>query len=206
MLMATEPKGNLEQVYEATTPAEIVRKQQSYPFKGWYSVVVRAGREQEAADGFRHENVLAYWPNQAEQILVRNHLHGGHRRRVVFRPIIPGYLFSPIADIDLFWFAIQRIPAVVNIVRVTGGAPGVVTNIEIDRIRKIETEQNDPPEVKVPHRHKTGDKVRFAGDIHQDLLPGKIERLLQNGRIRVETPLLGRLVPFDVWPHQIEAM
>ena len=46
--MMTEPKGNMAQVYEATTPAQIVRKQQSFPFKGWYAVIIRSGREQDA--------------------------------------------------------------------------------------------------------------------------------------------------------------
>lgn len=199
--MITEPKGNLEKVYEATAPAEIVREQQRYPFKGWYAVIVRSSREQDAADGFRRENVLAYWPNYVKHLATSN-----NRRRAIFAAIIPGMIFCPTADQDFFWRAIQRIPYVLNMLRKDGGTPATLTNADIETIRRIESDENEPPSVKPLHNFKTGQKVRFSEGMHCQWPPGKVERLAGDGRISVLVYLMGRMVPISVLPHQIEPM
>jgi transcription antitermination factor NusG len=207
MLMATEPKiGNLEQVYEATTPAEIVREQQRYPFKGWYAIIVRSSREQDAADGFRRSNVLAYWPNFEKQILINKGRLGHRRRRVIFAPIIPGLIFCPTADADLFWAVIKRVPYVLNLMRKFSGDVVNLANEDIDIIRLIEAGLNTPDlPIKTLHNFKMGEKVRFIDDINGRWPPGKIIELYDDGRITIETTAMGRAVPIrNVLPYQIE--
>ena len=201
--MATETTtgGNLAQVREAFTPSEpiSVREQQRYPFKGWYAVIVRSSREQDAADGFRRESVSAYWPNYTRQISASR-----GRRRQVFAPIFPGLIFCPLADLEPFWQAIQRIPYVLNMLRKDGGVPATLTNADIETIRRIESVENEPPAVKPLHNFKTGQKVRFADEVQCSWPPGRIARLSDNGRIGVEVYLMGRMVLMSVLPHQIE--
>lgn len=198
--------GNLAQVYEACSSGEIVRKQQEYPFKGWYAIIARSGREQDAADGFRRENLLSYWPNYTAQVLSGRRSNGDHWRRAVLKPIIAGMIFTPAADDDLLWMAVQRIPYVINMLRTEGSAPATLTNADIETIRRIEAHQNVPPPITPVHNFKPGDKVRFIKDIGSTWPPGRVERLLSEGRIRIEVYLMGRMVPITVLPHQIEAM
>jgi transcription antitermination factor NusG len=205
MLMVTEPKGNLEMVRLATSPAEIVREQQRYPYKAWYAVRVRPSREQDAADGFRRRDVLAYWPNYEKQMPMGRHA-GARRHRVIFAPIFPGLIFCPTADHELFWLAVSQITFVVGMFKKTGGEPATLTNADIERIRRIEAEQNEPPAIKPLHNFKTGQKVRFSDNLESQWPPGKIERVANDGRISVLVYLMGRMVPVSVLPHQIEAM
>lgn len=204
--MATE--GNMAKVRDAFIgeTAELpLREQQRYPYKGWYAVIVRSGREQDAADGFRRENVLAYWPNYERQLPTGMHA-GARRHRVVFASIIPGMIFCPTADLDLFWNAIQRIAYVMNILRKDGGQPATLSNADIESIRQIEADENEPPKVTPVHTFKMGQKVRFADHLSITWPPGKIAKLAKDGRISVEVYLMGRMVPITVLPHQIEAI
>ena len=201
MLMATD--GNLAQVRDAfeTSP---LREQQRFPYKGWYAVIVRSQREQDAADGFRRENVSAYWPNYIRQ--VPSGRHGGVRRhRALLAPIFPSLIFCPTADADLFWAAIQRIPYVVNMLRKDAGAPATLNNGDIELIRRIESGLNEPPAITPVHNFKMGDKVRFVDDLLGVWPPGKIIGLSNDGRISIEVYLMARAVPIkSVLPHQIE--
>lgn len=197
MLMATD--GNLAQVRDAFETSPTLREQQRFPYKGWFAVIVRSQREQDAADGFRRENVSAYWPNYVKHVA-----SGVSRRRAIFAPIFPGMIFCPTADADLFWSAIQRIPYVVNMLRKDGGIPATLTNADIEKIRRIEAGQNEPPPIKPIHNFKTGQKVRFCDENPIAWPPGKIVRLNGDGRIVVEVYLFGRMVPMTVLPHQIE--
>lgn len=198
------------------TAGERVRRQQQYPFRLWYGVIIRHGYEQEAADDLKAQKVLVYWPNYAEQKMLRKHQNGGHRRRCVLRPIIPGYLFCPSAGAEwrAFWAVACGTRGVVNVVRTSEGKLACATEEEIGTIRQIEADTNGDHAAefkwaapgKVSHKFKIGELVRFLAGACAQLAPGKIERLLPDGRIRVEAPLMGRSVPFDVWPHQIEAV
>lgn len=181
-----------------------LRDQQRYPYKGWYAVVIRPRREQEAADGFRNGGVAAYWPNYIKQVPMG--IHGGARRhRVILGAIFPGLIFCPTADEDLFWAAIQSVPYVVNLVRSEGGKPATLGNGDIERIRQIEAGENQPPAVTPVHNFKKGQRVRFTDVGAFTDLVGKIISLAPDGRISIEVYLMARMVPMHgVLPHQIE--
>jgi transcription antitermination factor NusG len=174
--------------------------QQAYPYKGWHAFVAVAGREQDAADGFRRERVRAYWPNE-----VKLAPSGHSRRRLKCSAIIPGLIFTPLADLDLLWEAVERIQYVLNVVRKEDGAPAIVANEDIEIIRRIEAGLNLPPPVTPFHNFNLGDKVRFIDDILGRWPVLKITGLSKDGRISVEGYLMGRMVPIrSVLPHQIE--
>lgn len=204
MLMATE--GNLAHVRDAFETSPTLREQQRFPYKGWYAVIVRSQREQDAADGFRRENVSAYWPNYQKRVPTARRSNGFQGQRHVFAAIFPGLIFCPTADADLFWAAVQRIPYVLNMLRKAEGVPATLANADIEIIRRIEAGANEPPPITPVHNFKIGEKVRFVDDIMSAWPPGVIVRLYNDGRITVEVHLIGRMVPVVVLPHQIGRM
>jgi hypothetical protein len=56
----------------------------------------------------------------------------------------------------------------------------------------------------MPYRGIFRDKVRFVDDDVQRWPPGKIGGAHGDGRLMVEVEFMGRIVPFFVFPHQIE--
>lgn len=184
---------------------------QSYPPKFWYAVIVAVGREYDAADAFRRLGFGIYWPHYTQQVFIRR--GASPRRRAVRRALIPGYLFSPAGDVDsdAFWAAMQRIPGFLNIAEQSIGVLGRVTNAEIGRIRLVEADEDDARrdlgEVKVGHNFKPGQPVRFTDSMLAEWSGAKVEKLLPNGRISIHVrAVMGRTVPMEVGPHQIEAL
>lgn len=179
-------------------------EQQAFPYRGWYALIAKSGREVNAANGFRDQRVRCYWPNYEKQI---NASRG--RRRCIFTAIIPGLLFSPIADESLFWAVIDNVPYVLNLLRNCSGDLITLENADIEIIRRIEAGENTPlPPTQAFHNFKIGEKVRFIDDINGRWPPGKIIGLSDDGRISIEVPgVMGRAVPFrEVLPHQVERM
>lgn len=201
--------GNMAQVRDALViqqpDTRLLREQQRFPYRGWYAVIIRARKEQDAADEFRKRNVSAYWPNYVKQ--VPSGIHGGKRRhRVTFSAIVPGLIFCPMADEELFLMAVHGIPYVVNLLRREQGLPAILRNVDIEKLRRIEAHENLPPDINPVHNFKIGQKVRFTDEEPVQWPPGKIIELDDDGRISIEVYLLGRMVPIrGILPSQIEA-
>jgi transcription antitermination factor NusG len=103
-----------------------------------------------------------------------------------------------------FWDVIERITDVVNVVRTYSGDLSMLRQSDIDTIRDIERGLNTPKLGKSLHHFKTGDKVRFTDDLLNRWPPGRVAGSINDGRISVEVEVMGRVVPFQVYPHQIE--
>ena len=154
----------------------------------WCMLLVEPGKEQDARDSFHRYGVRAYWPNYNS--FFRPTLPLRERRR---RSVIPGYLFVPAPPI---WDIVERIPGVLNAVLNYSGDPATLKDADIDVIRSIEAGMNTPIPSRTPHNLKAGDKVgrRFA----------RVSGSVGDGRIIVEVGVMGRHVPFQIFPHQIE--
>jgi transcription antitermination factor NusG len=210
MLMMTaideqQTSGTMAQVRDALEPAQVEPKPlQRYPFRQWYMVVVRPGRELDAADGLKRNKVKAYWPNYEEFRTVRRS-NRTVERRASFKSIIPGYVFSPVGDSDQdFELLIGSITSVIQIARTFSGEPLLLTEDDIQIIRRIEAVLNTPVPIKPVHNFKTGESVRFTDDLMGRWPAGKISRCGVDGRIGVEAELMGRKATVWVFPHQIE--
>lgn len=201
MLMATA-KGNMDQVRSALTG--ITGKPPVEETKGpdWFMVVVRQGHELEAVDSMRRHNLLAYFPSYERLVTTRRSFEGRPIRRLVRSGIVP-YIFTPAGEGD-FLGEKDRIVAVLDIVRTFSGTPLFLADRDIGIIRKIETGLNTPKPEATAHDFKEGDKVRFVDDIYRNWPPGRVIKLAKDGRIIVEVALKGRVVPFTVFPFQIE--
>ena len=162
----------------------------------WCMLLVEPGKEQDARDSFHRYGVRAYWPNYYS--FFRPTLPLRERRR---RSVIPGYLFVPAPPI---WDIVERIPGVLNAVLNYSGDPATLKDADIDVIRSIEAGMNTPIPGRTLHNFKGGDKVGFIDDNTQRWPPGRFRGSSNDGRITVEIGVMGRLVPFVVFPHQIK--
>lgn len=169
----------------------------------WAALTVRPSKEQGAADRLREYKLFSYWPCYLKQQNM-----GSGRRRPIYSPVMPGYIFIAVragSNVNP-WHVLTMTPGIIGYVRNGQGAPAFLTNDDIEIIRNIEGGLNLPPPIKVIHKFKVGDKVRFTDDLMGRWPSGKVKSLASNNGISVEVPLLGRLVPITVYPHQIEAM
>lgn len=173
--------------------------------EAWCMVGTRPGLEQDVCDSFRRGGVRCYWPNYyvfGYTIIARR----GSRRGRQYRSVMPGYLFMPLPTEDAFWHVAERHNGTCHPIKTFSGALLAIRNSDILKIRKIEGDLNTPQPKKTLHNFRPGQKVRFIEDLLTGWPPGKVARLADDGRIVIETELMGRSVPFTVWPHQIERM
>jgi hypothetical protein len=166
----------------------------------WCLIAVPFNRQLDWCNNFRHFRLRCYCPN---------YINFGRRlprRKRGIQLLIPGYLFSSDFKEPAFWEVVKHGRGMVNVVRAFSGEILLLHNDDIMVIRKIEAGLNTPPPPgKALHHFKTGQKVRFSGDLLGRWPSGKVARS-DDGQIVVEVEVMGRSVPFTVYPHQIEQM
>ena len=117
---------------------------------------------------------------------------------------VPGYLFLKSVLDNQLWETIQRTKDTNHLVLNYSGSVATLKEESIDVIRAIERGMNTPTPGRTLHNFKTRDKVRFVDDPSGRWPPGKIAGSLSDGRIVVEVQMMGRLVPFHVFPYLVE--
>ena len=167
----------------------------------WCMLLVTPGKEQHARDSFHRYGVQAYWPNYYS--FLRSNLPLRERRRTDYRSVIPGYLFLKSVLDNQLWETIQRTKDTNHLVLNYSGSVATLKEESIDVIRAIEGGMHTLVPGKSLHNFKTGDKVRFVDDLQGRWPPGRISGAVRDGRITVEVRVMGRMVPFQVFPHQI---
>ena len=173
--------------------------------RAWLALIAVTRREQKAADRLREFHIRAYWPNYVVSEGDCRLPSGRMRRSARLRAIIPGFIFVAVrahGEIDLS-VVIEETPGLIGYMRDGAGFPAKLTELDITRIREIETDQNKPLAAKHVHNFKVGQRVRFK------LYPawaGTIEGFCSDGRISVGVPMLGQIAPAKGLPHQIEMM
>jgi hypothetical protein len=110
----------------------------------------------------------------------------------------------PALPTEMLWDIAQRIPGVGNAVLNFSGKVATFQSPDIEVIRDIERGMNTPIPGKAMHHFRTGNKVRFTDDANHRWPPGKFAGSASDGRVIVEVEIMGRLVPFHVFPHQVE--
>lgn len=175
----------------------------------WVALQARTSKEQDAADWLKASRLFAYWPCYAKDSNAGGtKANGFARRRVRYNALIPGYIFVAAVqgcDPDPS-LVINQTPGIIGYMRDPSGFPMTLGEDDIQKIRRIESDENKPPDPKTAHKFKTGQKVRFSDRLLGGWSPGHVERLADDGRISIGVPLLGRIVTMLVFPHQIEAM
>lgn len=172
----------------------------------WCALTAVPGRERTAADFLKQMREWVYWPNYVVQVHA-GRLCGARRapRREVLRAVLPGYLFVArhVASRDPQQL-VALAPGVTGFVRSHDSRAAWLGDADIEIIRSIEGGLNLPFDPKTAHRFRPGDAVRLTDDLLRLWPSGRVRRLADDGRIMVEVPLLGRIVPVTAFPHQIE--
>ena len=196
--------GNMQAVRDALGGITGVAPEARVEEPSWYMIVVRMSRERDAVDSYRRRDIAAYWPSYESLVKTRLKLNGRFTRVQRRIGMIPGYVFAQQHD-DFGWL-IDRIIGGIDIVRRSSGLPLMLDVADIDLIKKIENGLNAPsapPVGKAVHQFKIGEKVRFVDDLYRRWPPGKITWLADEGRISVETNLMGQAVAVTVLSSQI---
>jgi hypothetical protein len=176
----------------------------------WWGLLARHPKEQTAADYLKEEGVSVYWPNYPRLSPTGGEVNGRPWRKPRLTSVIPGLMFVADTSMDAcvgLSEMVERTPGLVGFFRNRHGVASALEDIDINIIRNIEAKLNlEPPPGALTHTFKVGQKVRFVDDLMHNWPPGRIGKLAKDGRISVDTPLLGRVVPIWVLPFQIEAM
>lgn len=205
-LMAGQEKGNLETVREALQGITGVKLSPDRDDGSeWYMLIVRPNYELDAVDGLRRQKLRAYWPSYERSVPSRRIIAGRQTRKAIRVSILP-YVLSPRDQEPGFTGKIERVIAVLDIVRTYSGSPLFLRQPDIDIIRRIDVSMNTPKPEATGHNFKMGEKVKFADDLSHRWPPGVIVSVARDGRISVEVNMMGRKVPITVFPHQIERM
>jgi transcription antitermination factor NusG len=169
----------------------------------WCMIATRPGKEAECADSFRRQGVRCYWPNYH---VFPQRYRQVRRPRRDYRAVIPGYLFSPLPRGVAFYQVMDLREGQLHPVHTFSGDILVLDGEAIMVLRKIEAGLNTPRPKASLHNFKTGEKVRFSDDTYSRWPPGRVSKLADDGRIVVETEIMGRTVPFLVFPYQLERL
>jgi transcription antitermination factor NusG len=173
-----------------------------------YLVMVRMGRELDAVDSFRRNQIRCYWPSYEELVTTPRRTPAGQPIRRLRRVgILPGYVFSAVDPTVDFTSLLDRIVGAFDVVRTLNGNPLHILDADIRIIQKIEVGLNQPAKGgAVASDFKVGEKVTFIDDVVGRWPPGKVIKVARDGRISVSVDMMGRKVTIKVLPHQIERM
>jgi hypothetical protein len=113
-------------------------------------------------------------------------------------------LFVPLPATNKFWQVVELQAGIIKTVRNYSGELVHLRNEDVEVIRAIDASMNTPTPGKSPHQFKTGDRVKFKDDLGSLWPHGHIAHSTGDGRVSVEVDVMGRLVPFVVYPYLIE--
>jgi transcription antitermination factor NusG len=203
MLTATG-KSNMEQVRDALTGITGVKVEAPIEQNAeWYMLVVRSNYHLDAVDGLRRQGLRAYWPSYERTEASKRMIAGRSVSRSVRFGILPYVLSQKESGIDMAR-AIERVSAIMDIVRTYSGNTLFLKDRDVDIVRRIQDGLNTPKPEASLHNFKNGQKVRFRDDLAHHWPPGQINKIAKESRIGVEVDMMGRKVTVTVFPHQIE--
>jgi transcriptional antiterminator RfaH len=152
---------------------------------------------------------MSYWTvaqteSQRERIAAGHLKRGGFevylpriKRRKQVEPLFPGYVF---VRIQIRWHAINNTIGILRVL-LAGECPAVLHDQILDEIRSREDKRGF---VRLPKKtHERGEPVRITRGMFADH-PGIYEGSSRKDRERVLLDILGRMVPVDVAPSDLE--
>lgn len=170
------------------------------PAPEWHIVLVEPMREATTHERLRDQGFAPYVPFFRKSVR-RDHF----RRRIVTAAMFPGYLFLHIDPAEGWLDRLWRIVADTVGVRDFLTQSGYPVRIGAGALEAIRATERRLAGLKPILPFKVGDAVEVDYEEWKGRL-GVIERLGDNGRIRVLTELLGRLTPLEVSVNQVRAI
>lgn len=170
----------------------------------WHALLVPPNREVKAAEWLERFIPTLFLPTFTRQVFRSRRCFIRQSRRCA---VLPGMLFAPVEALD-----IPRRREVFDHARVRGfmrssdGLPQIIHKRDIDEIKRMEAEQNLPPEAKGTF-FKLNQQVRFTRDSLESWGRGTVFEIASKTRIGVEVGrLFGRTTKVYVPASEIEAL
>lgn len=165
----------------------------------WYAVQTRSNFEKRIVAELTHKNLQPYCPMFQE-------LHQwADRKKLVERPVFPGYVFARFVDSAATRLAIAKTAGTVRILgsgTSSDSALEPVSDKEIEGIRRL-LESGSPCE-KYPYLHE-GDIVRVKRGALKDL-EGILVRIKNDARLVLSLELLSQSVATEVDVNDVEVV
>jgi transcription termination/antitermination protein NusG len=168
-------------------------------------VVVATEPQQEAAAaaGLIGRRIPAYCPQEPKSI--RSNYH---KRRVVLRPMIVGYMFAGYDGTDKAWHRIHGVRGVRRILSINDKPVTVpVAALSFIRTKEAEAMANFGTRKRIPMPCKLGDWVQIVEHPSFTGLFGRVAQLLaERERIVLHVDLFGRQTPVEVSANQVRVV
>lgn len=158
----------------------------------WFAVNVRPKAERVAVANLDRQGFRHFLPQQ------RKTIRHARQFRTVLAPLFPGYLFVALDLGHERWRAINGTFGVVSLVR-TGDEPRPVPAGIVETL--MELSQGDSV-VRFERQLEVGQRIKMiAGPFAEQL--GTLERLDEQGRVRVLLEMMGTVVPVTAAAAQL---
>lgn len=186
---------------------------------GWYFARCVGKTDQSSIDWLRRFTVKTYYPQIVDVVNVpRRELSRAQRRAIDedgleikksrITPLLPRYVMVQLDAVDQ-WKEIFRVSGLVGMTY-CDGLPVLVPDMDIKRMRALETADGIPAAVSVRELFEVGDEVKvndgpfasFPGII-EEILSAKIGELDPQARIKVAVNIFGRATPVELDRWQV---
>lgn len=164
---------------------------------GWYIALTEPSCETKAKTGIMRCGFICNLPTFTKSVWA-----GRSKRRLVKRPLFPGYLFVAFHFGNERWDLVRDVSGVRGFLT-TNGRPASIPQGAIDVIDAKVSELALPPKLRSTYRK--GQTVRVMEGPFSAFL-GPIERLNGKGRVAVMLDVFGRKVPVDLHESEIAAV
>lgn len=169
----------------------------------WFIVVVEPQQESTASAGLIGRRFATYFPQQPKSI--RSNYH---KRRVVMRPMLPGYVLTSFDVRQNGWKRINSVPGVRRILMVDE-RPVPVPESALYWVRKEEARAaaDFGRRKRIPMPCKEGDWVQLVEHPSFTGLFGQVVSILdKQERITLEIDFFGRLTRIEVSANQVRVV
>ena len=168
---------------------------------GWYIALTEPNLENRAAAGLEARRYILgddkfAWCNPT---IVKSVWTKTRKRRIVNRPMFPGYLFVQLPLGNEQWNRVRSVPGIRDFLK-TMGRPVTVPSLAIDKINLKVEEMKLPP--KERQAFWKGKQVEVMAGPFATFL-GPIERMSGNDRVKVMLDIFGRGVEVDLHESEI---
>ena len=160
----------------------------------WYIALTEPSRENTAAAGLIGRRFVCYAPS-----IIKSVWTATKKRRLVSRPMFPGYLFVQLHLGNEPWNYVRGVPGIREFLK-TMGRPVTVPAMAIDKIKLKEGELLLPPKDRA--EYWKGKQVEVMSGQFATFL-GPIERMTGKDRVKVMLDVFGRGVEVDLHESEI---
>ena len=199
-------------------PAEPIAAEVSPPppppsNKRWYIVKVQSGREDTIREAIERKVKIEGLEEFFSQIIVPTEtvteVRNGKRVQKEHK-LFPGYLMAEVEYNDRILYLFRETSGVGDFVGGTvNRPPPPMSEREVERMLNRQVQQKkgagEPTrEIRVKHRFNIGDRLKVTNGTFTGM-EGDIKEILEEkGQVKLELPILGRMIPVELEFWQVE--